>query len=85
MRSSARQAPVPIRAPSAGTQSAAPARRSFQIDPSKPLRTPKELPLTADWSFGVWLRYLLIIIILIALILFIIGQVNQIYKGMQKS
>lgn len=46
----------------------------------------EELDITAgEWSFGAMFRILLIIVILIALALFVAGQVAQISKSLEKS
>lgn len=49
-------------------------------------RKPAEFDITSgDWSFGEWLRILLILVIIIALVLFVGGQVAQISKSMEKE
>lgn len=58
-------------------------QKKFAVDPKQ--KKAKEVALEAgSWSIGQFLRYLLIIVIVIALVLFVGGQLIQISKSMEK-
>jgi hypothetical protein len=69
---------------SEGGSALAKSKKSFPYEPPKPKKVDDDIG-QLDWSFGESFRSLLIIVILIVLALFIIGQLAQMSKSMEKE
>lgn len=72
------------RADNSGTGASAGNKKMMAVDPPAKKINDTEIEV-GDWSIGAWVRTILIIMIIIALALFLAGQLAQISKSMEKN